>query len=218
MQLSTENVLTVRVDFPGAPSVYLGPLDLDTITGQPAFPASFKFGFAASTGASIDIHEIQSLVVSTVTPDLIITKTHSSPIVAGQTGTFTLNVTNSAAAGPTTDTVTVTDTLPTGLTATGASGPAGPATRSTGRPSTCTRPGQRRRHPPGRWRLPTITVNVAIAITAAPTVVNVARVTTANDSNAENDTANDVVPIIQIADVGVVKTAASVDACRPAAR
>ncbi|HEY7290045.1 MAG TPA: DUF11 domain-containing protein [Vicinamibacterales bacterium] len=56
--------------------------------------------------------------------DLSITKTHADPFTQGQTGaTFTINVTNGATAGPTNGTtVTVTDTLPTGLTATGAAG------------------------------------------------------------------------------------------------
>jgi hypothetical protein len=44
---------------------------------------------------------------------LSITKTHTDPFSRGQTGaTYTITVSNSATAGPTTGTVTVTDTLP----------------------------------------------------------------------------------------------------------
>ena len=71
------------------------------------------------------------------TPYLAIAKTHSGTFAAGQTGvTYTLNVTN-IGTGPSNGTVSVTDTLPTGLTATSIAGdgwtctqPIGPCTRS----------------------------------------------------------------------------------------
>src|SRR5204863_9853597 len=55
-------------------------------------------------------------------PDLSITKTHSGNFTQGQIGaTYTLTVSN-VGAGPTSGTVTVTDTLPSSLTATGLAG------------------------------------------------------------------------------------------------
>src|SRR5207247_2049736 len=52
-------------------------------------------------------------------PDLAMTKTHTGNFTQGQIGaTYTLTVSN-VGAGPTSGTVTVTDTLPAGLTATG---------------------------------------------------------------------------------------------------
>ena len=52
-------------------------------------------------------------------PDLTITKTHTGNFTQGQTGaTYTISVTN-AGNTPTSGTVTVTDALPAGLTATG---------------------------------------------------------------------------------------------------
>src|SRR5207237_9548916 len=55
-------------------------------------------------------------------PDLTIAKSHSGNFTQGQTGaTYSVTVTNSGFAA-TSGTVTVTDTLPTGLTATGISG------------------------------------------------------------------------------------------------
>src|SRR6185503_5204575 len=55
-------------------------------------------------------------------PDLTLTKTHVGHFTQGQTGaTYTLTVANIGAAD-TSDTVTVSDTLPAGLTATGLSG------------------------------------------------------------------------------------------------
>src|SRR5262249_45185047 len=97
--LSTENVLTVRVDFPGqGGSVFVGPVDLKTIPGQAAIPSTFKFGFAASTGGAFDIHEVRSLIVQTVPPDLTVDTAHPDTFTAGGTGRFTLTVSNSAAA------------------------------------------------------------------------------------------------------------------------
>jgi hypothetical protein len=56
-------------------------------------------------------------------PALSITKTHSGSFSQGQIGaTYTVTVSNSASAGPTTGTVTVTDNAPTGLTVTAMSG------------------------------------------------------------------------------------------------
>src|SRR6202012_3264209 len=52
------------------------------------------------------------------TPDLTITKNHTGNFSVGQTGApYTITVSN-AGHGPTSGTVTVVDTLPTGLTAT----------------------------------------------------------------------------------------------------
>ncbi len=54
---------------------------------------------------------------STTLPSLEITKAHTGNFTQGQQGaTYTVTVSNGAAAGPTTGTVTVTDTIPAGLT------------------------------------------------------------------------------------------------------
>src|SRR5205085_511104 len=54
--------------------------------------------------------------------DLTVAKTHTGNFTQGQTGaTYTITVSN-AGPGPTSSTVTVVDTLPTGLTATAISG------------------------------------------------------------------------------------------------
>jgi uncharacterized repeat protein (TIGR01451 family) len=56
-------------------------------------------------------------------PILSIASTHTGSFTQGQTGaTYNVTVSNSAAAGPTSGTVTATDTLPTGLTATAIGG------------------------------------------------------------------------------------------------
>ena len=76
-------------------------------------------------------------------PDLTITKTHTGNFTQGQIGaTYTIRVTNAGNA-PTNAPVTVTDTLPAGLTATALSGTGWTCTLAT---LTCT---QRRR---ARWQ------------------------------------------------------------------
>jgi len=60
------------------------------------------------------------------TPDLTIAKTHSSVFTTGQIGvpyTITVSSLVGPSAGPTSGTVTVTDTLPAGLSATSLFGP-----------------------------------------------------------------------------------------------
>src|SRR5205814_505887 len=125
-----------------------------------------------------------------VRPDLTITKTHTGNFTAGQTGaTYTITVTNSGGA-PTSGTITMTDTLPTGLTATNinppgnwsCTPPAGPCTRTT---------------PPlaaGGSSIFTLTVNVAS--NAPPTVTNTATVSGGGETDATNDTANDPTTVI----------------------
>src|SRR5207247_4459405 len=92
----------------------------------------------------------------TAPPDLTITKTHSSNFIQGQTGVYTITVTNLGGA-PTSGAVTVSDTLPTGLTATAFGGAGWDCVLAT---LTCTRNDPL---PPGGSYSPiTVTVNVAI--------------------------------------------------------
>ncbi len=118
--------------------------------------------------------------------DLAIAKTHSGNFSVGTQGSYTISVTNN---GPSdaTGTITVTDTLPAGLTfvsGTGTNwscGPGGPG-------AICTHPGPL----PSGAGLPDITLTVDVAAAAAPSVTNTTLVSgTLFDNNAGNDTAND---------------------------
>lgn len=121
-------------------------------------------------------------------PDLTISKTHSGSFTQGQTGaTYSISVTNSGGS-PTSGTVSVTDTTPSGLTATNITGsgwsctePAGPCTRSD--PLN-----------PGASYLP-LTVTVTVATNGAASVTNTATVSGGGESNTSNDTANDLTTI-----------------------
>jgi uncharacterized repeat protein (TIGR01451 family) len=118
IKISPANDMTVLL----GSKVVLGPLDLSKVPGQPPLPATFKFGFAASTGGNTAIHEISGLSIDTLAPSLTTTVSHSGDFTAGGTGTITAVVGNAKTAGPTEQLVTATIPVPAGLTATAASG------------------------------------------------------------------------------------------------
>ncbi|MBW4659247.1 MAG: DUF4347 domain-containing protein [Drouetiella hepatica Uher 2000/2452] len=77
IDLSPTGILTVRVDlnsdndFADQGEVVINNLDVTPING--ALPSSFKIGFAGSTGAATNIHEVRNLIVRDfVPPDIII--------------------------------------------------------------------------------------------------------------------------------------------------
>jgi uncharacterized repeat protein (TIGR01451 family) len=200
IQISPANVLQALVDFQDGKGfvAVIPPIDLNHNPGQPAFPTSFKFGFAASTGASTDYHEIQNLVVETNPPDLNIAKTHTGTFDPGTTGAYTLTVANSKAAGTTTGPVTVTDTLPDAVTPTGASGD-GWDCGIAGQTVTCSR------SDPLAFgaSFPPITIAVNIGAQVVPEIVNTATVTTPDDSNPSDNSATDTIRFT--ADLAVTK-------------
>ncbi|MGZ5483432.1 MAG: beta strand repeat-containing protein [Pyrinomonadaceae bacterium] len=123
-------------------------------------------------------------------PDLTVNKSHSGNFTLGQTGaTYSIVVTNSGSA-TTSGTVTMTDTLPTGLTATGISGGGWSCVLAT---LTCTRNSTRG---PGN-SFQTITVTVNVAANAPPTVTNTATVSGGGEINTSNNTDNDPTTIVQ---------------------
>ncbi|WP_434781523.1 beta strand repeat-containing protein [Deinococcus xinjiangensis] len=117
-------------------------------------------------------------------PDLTITKTHSGTWRQGATGqTYTLTVTNSGI-GSTSAAVSVTDTLPAGLTATAMSGTGWTCTLET---LTCTRSDVLA----AGSSYPAITVTVNVASNAAASLTNTASVSGGGESNTSNNSASD---------------------------
>jgi len=129
-------------------------------------PANFQYAFAS------------------LNPDLTIVKSHSGSFTQGDTGdTYSITVTNSGGAA-TNATVTVTDTLPAGLTPTAMSGtgwsctqPSGPCTRSDALAASAS--------------YPAITLTVNVAGNAPSSVTNTATVAGGGEINTSNDTATD---------------------------
>ena len=118
-----------------------------------------------------------------IPPDLSLTKTPSGSFVVGNRAAFTLIVSNAFSAGPTTGAITVTDTLPNGLTfvSSGASAP-GWSCQGNGQDVTCTHQGS--------LGFSTLVLDVEIGTAAVGQQTNTATVSTPGDSNPANNSAS----------------------------
>ncbi|HEV7473587.1 MAG TPA: hypothetical protein VGN90_06050, partial [Pyrinomonadaceae bacterium] len=121
-------------------------------------------------------------------PDLTITKSHVGNFTQGQVGaTYSITATNSGFAA-TSGTVTVVDTLPAGLTATAISGTGWSCVLGT---LTCTRSDALA----AGSSYPVITLTVNVSLAAPASVTNTATVSGGGESNASNNSANDLTTI-----------------------
>ncbi len=144
--------------------------------------------------------EIGTFNIINLPPDLTITKTATGDFTLGQNGTYTITVTNAATAGPTTDIITVSDTLPPELTFVSGTG-TGWTCSASGQIVTCTNPG-----PLAAGASSTITLTVNP--TTPGTVSNSASVATPGEIITDNNNSpavtNTVAP--PSADLGIAKT------------
>jgi uncharacterized repeat protein (TIGR01451 family) len=125
-------------------------------------------------------------------PDLTVALSHTGSFTQSQSGkTYTITVTNGGLKSTDGSTVTLTDTLPTGLTATAASGTGWACTLGT--PITCTRSDVL----DTGASYPVITLTVNVANNAPGLVTNTATVAGGGEQYLGNDTANDPTTIIQ---------------------
>src|SRR5205814_42879 len=117
-------------------------------------------------------------------PDLTITKSHSGNFTQGQVGaTYTITATNSGSA-PTSGVVTVTDTIPAGLSATNIAGTGWTCVLGT---LTCTRSDALA----AGSSYPAITLTVTVANTAVAYATLFPSVSGGGQTNTANDSAND---------------------------
>ena len=134
------------------------------------------------------------ITITTITslPDLTITKTHTGSFTQGQTGaTYTVTVTNSGTADKTAgNTVSVTDTPPSGLTVTAMSGTGWTCTTL----PTCTRTDVLA----ASSSYPAITVTVSVAANATTPLTNIVSVSLSgqSESNSGNNAATDSTIVI----------------------
>jgi uncharacterized repeat protein (TIGR01451 family) len=122
---------------------------------------------------------IQVLVKNTYgTPSLTITKSHTGNFTQGQTGaTYTVTVTNAATStGPTSGTVTVTDTIPAGLTLVSMAGTGWDCTANVCTTTASLGTGK---------SYPAITVTVDVAANAPAQVTNIVTVSGGRSAAAE---------------------------------
>ncbi len=132
-------------------------------------------------------------------PDLAINKSHTGSFTVGQNGVYTITVTNVGLAS-TIGTITVTDTLPAGLTFISGTGP-GWTCSAFGQTVTCTHPG-----PLAPNASTSITLTVSVGAAAAPGVINSVSVDTPADDDPSNDTDNDDTIVNPVADLSLTKT------------
>ena len=166
----------------------------NSVPGLTGYSCTTRYDLATGLG-SVDAN---ALVTNWPVPDLTVASTHTGNFTQGQTGAqYTLTVTNSGT-WPTTGEVTVTDTLPSLLTATAMTGTGWNCTLAT---LTCTRSDVLA----ASASYPAITLTVNVANNAPASVTNTATVAGGGEVNSANDTASDVTTIIQVADLTVTK-------------
>jgi fimbrial isopeptide formation D2 family protein/uncharacterized repeat protein (TIGR01451 family) len=172
-----------------------------TVTVANNAPSSVTNSVAVSGGSEINTANDTATNPTTINQlaDLTISKSHIGNFQQGQTGaTYSITVTNSGAAA-TSGTVTVTDTLPTGLTATAISGTGWSCVLGT---LTCTRSDALA----ASASYPVITVTVDVADNAASSVINSVSVSGGGESNTANDTDTDATTVTQMPDLTVNKS------------
>jgi uncharacterized repeat protein (TIGR01451 family) len=139
--------------------------------------------------------------VTVGTPNLTIDKAHATdPFVRGSTGTYTITVGNNGNTS-TSGTVTVSDTLPTGLTLNAT--PTGTGWACTGAAGTTVISCTRSDALAAAASYPVITVVVNIAQSATTPLTNTATASGGGDSTPAND--DDITNISSIADLSVAK-------------
>jgi uncharacterized repeat protein (TIGR01451 family) len=173
------------------------------VTVSVANNASSPLVNTGTVSGGVDVNPTNNSATDSVAlagfPDLAINKSHSGNFVRGQIGaTFSLTVSNVGNA-PTPGTVTVTDTLPAGLTATAMGGTGWTCTVS---PLSCTRSDALS----VGASYPVITLTVDVAANAGSPLTNSAHVSVPGDSNPANDTATDTVTVNTGPDLALVKT------------
>ncbi len=191
---------------------YISPIDLSGIPALQNVPAGTNVSFrivnwgATGSSGSWYIYDtgnstapdlvVQGIVspVVVATADLAITAKHGGNFTQGDTGDlYTINLTNVGTAASS-GTITVVDTLPSGLTATAISGTGWSCTLTN---LTCTRSDSL-----GVGAgYPAITVTVNVATNASALVTNIATVSGGSDTNAANNTALDPTTILALAPI-----------------
>jgi uncharacterized repeat protein (TIGR01451 family) len=187
---------------PLSPGTSYPPITL-TVSVASNVPSSLTTSVTVSGDGEINTSNDAASDVTLITlpPDLAITKTHSGNFTQGQHGglpggpAYSITVTNSGG-GPTTSNVTVVDTLPSSLTATGMLGTGWACTLST---LTCV---EHDPLAPGASYLP-ITLSVLVAASAPASVTNMATASGGGEVNTVNDVVTDVTAITQLPDMTI---------------
>jgi|GEM_PF-3232322 len=122
-------------------------------------------------------------------PDFSLSMRRAGDLMVGGRGVYTLTVSNASGSAPNPDAVTVTDTLPPGLTYVSASG-SGWSCSAAGANVSCNHAG-----PIDEATSTDIILTVSVEAAAFPGVTNTATVSTSQDTNHANDSATDTAPV-----------------------
>ncbi|HEX7139766.1 MAG TPA: FG-GAP-like repeat-containing protein, partial [Vicinamibacterales bacterium] len=168
-----------------APGASFPPITL-TVNVTSSAPATVTDNAVVSGGGELNTFNDSGSDVAPVaaTTDLTIAVTHTASFTQGSTGKSYFIAVKSAGRGATSGQITVTDSLPAGLTATGISGAGWNCTLGS---LTCTRSDSF----PGNSFVPVITLTVNVASNAPISVINSATVSGGGETVITNDTATD---------------------------
>jgi uncharacterized repeat protein (TIGR01451 family) len=153
-------------------------------------------GASATTATMGQVTGIQSAALCT--PDMTLGKSHVGNFTRGAPASYTIPVSNVSPYGATTGLVTINDTLPLGISPTGASG-TGWTCSVSGQTVSCTRSDGLA----AGASYPSITLNALVAQSAPATLINTATVTGGGELNLLNDTATDTAAVGSNADMAV---------------
>jgi uncharacterized repeat protein (TIGR01451 family) len=185
---------------PASVSVTGGANGLTETPGVPYGATSGTAGFGVTNETITETSGTQS--GAQCTPDMTLGKSHIGNFTRGSTASYTIPVENVSPYGSTNATVTVNDTLPTGLTPTGVTG-TGWACSIISQTVTCTNSSTLTA---GSF-YPSLTVNANVLQTAPSTETNTAYVSGGGELNLANDSATDVAAVVSSADLSVTDSA-----------
>jgi len=178
------------------------PITVNTTVNSSAPNSLVNTGVVATPGDTNPGNNQDTVTTPVVRPDLAILKTaNQSAVNVGETLIYTLAV-NNVGAGTTTGTVTVTDTVPTGLTLTGVNGAAAWTCTTSGSSLSCTYNGGALA---AGATAPAITVTTTVNAAAPAQLVNTGVVSTPGDTNPGNDRSTVTTPVLN-PDLAILKT------------
>jgi len=155
-------------------------------------------GTSSTTAVLSQVTGIQSSAVCAGLPDVSITKTHVGIFTRGSSASYTITVQNVSASVATSGVVTINDTLPLGITPTGASG-TGWSCAVAGQTVSCTRSDALA----AGGSYPAITVTASVLQSAPATLTNTAVVSGGGAVDPLKDTSIDTANVVSSADLGV---------------
>ncbi|HVF45669.1 MAG TPA: hypothetical protein VM936_21765 [Pyrinomonadaceae bacterium] len=199
---NASGVVTCTNAGPVANGVTMNAITLTVSVGAAAAPSVINTATVSGTTTDhVSTNDSSSVTKAVTLPtDLTVAKSHAGNFTQGQSGSYSITVTNSGGVASS-GTVTVSDTLPAGLTPGTATG-TGWSCNTAGQTVTCTRNDALA----GGASYPAITVPVAVANNASPSLTNTAAVSGGNDSNTGNNSSSDPTTVNGVADVTIAKT------------